>query len=74
MKIYLGIVDGNMDKTGYTSLTKLCSILKVPYVSAQAGKRYWIKPNKEGNPSTIIEIREIKVERIAGRGKIANKK
>lgn len=68
MKVYIGVVNGKIKPEGYTSLQALCKELGVSYDSAVRGKREWAY--RVNQVSTIIEICEIVVVKIKGRGSL----
>lgn len=63
MKSYIIIVNKEVSPLSYTSLLQTCNEAGVPYNSATRGKRQWVKKG------VLIEIKEIEVIKIRGRGK-----
>jgi len=64
MKAYLLFVNHQiLAPIGYTSLHSACNKIEVSYFSAVRGKRKWVREDK------VLEIVEIDVQKIKGRGK-----
>jgi hypothetical protein len=63
MRAYISIIGGKVLVESYTSLSLICKNVGVSYNSAVRGKRVWVLDG------VILEIKEIDVIKIKGRGK-----
>jgi hypothetical protein len=63
MKVYIILKEGKLGDVCYTSLEGVCGEGGVSYDSALRGKRKWIVGG------FFVEIKELDVEKIRGRGK-----
>ena len=63
MQIYAILIENQLKDDVYTSIKAICYTHNIPYRSALSGKRVFLVDK------TKIEIRELRLNRIKGRGK-----